>query len=133
MRMLAIICLLVAATGIGCVTNPERGILLLTDLSQLPDTTYEEQVSLSGRVVRSPPMANIPLIMVVTVTGGATTVADTANLNGLFDVTIPLVTNADNDLVATATDNAGSTMPDPGRWTVVQVDTTNPPPTGAGR
>jgi len=132
MRLIAVVFLLLAPLGIGCLAESEA-VLFITDLSQLPDTTYEEQTRLSGRVVRSPPAASTPIIMVVTVTGGVITVADTANLHGLFDVTIPLITNASNDLVATASDNTGSIMPNPGRWTVVQIDTTNPPPTGAGR
>ena len=132
MRLSTIICLLVTATGVACLAESE-GLLFITDLSELPDTTYEEQVRLSGQVVRSPPAANTPIIMVVTVTGGVIPVADTANLHGLFDVTIPLNTNQENHLVATATDNTGSIMPNPGRWTVVQIDTTNPPPSGARR
>ncbi|MEJ2237091.1 MAG: hypothetical protein P8X82_02240 [Gemmatimonadales bacterium] len=64
--------------------------------------------------------------LLVTVTGGVITAVDTANLHDLFTVSIPLNTNQENFLVATATDNLGATMTSPRTWTVVQIDTTTP-------
>jgi len=62
-------------------------------------------------------------IFVVTVTGGAVTAVDTANLHGLFTVTVPLTTNADNHLSLTARDNTGASTTSAWERTVVQVET----------
>jgi hypothetical protein len=122
MKRLMTILLLTAASGIGC---SEEDLLFLSDLTaEPPDTTYDEVVELSGSVVRVPPKDDA--ILVVTVTGGVITAVDTANLHDLFTVSIPLNTNQENFLVATATDNLGATMTSPRTWTVVQIDTTTP-------
>jgi hypothetical protein len=122
MKRLITFLLLVAASGIAC---SDDDILLIGNLTAVPpDTTFDEVVELSGSVVRVPPSASA--IMVVTVTGGVVPAVDTANLHDLFTVTIPLNTNTENFLVATATDNLGATMTTPRSWTVVQIDTTAP-------
>jgi len=120
---------LAAATlfGTACLTESD-GFLYLTALSTVPpDTTYESTVRLSGQVVRTPPRQDV--VMVVTVTGGEITVADTATLQGgFFDITVPLNTTVgdatDNNLVAIASDGLGSPTPNPWEQTVVQIDTT---------
>ena len=123
---------LAAATlfGTACLDESE-GFLFLTDFSTVPpDTTYEGTVRLSGQIVRTPPRLDV--FLVVTVTGGVITVADTATQQGIFDVAIPLQTNADNDLVATASDGLRSPTPNPWEKTVVQIDTTVVPQSLSG-
>ena len=123
---------LAAATffGTACLEQTE-GFLFLTNFSTVPpDTTFEQTVRLSGQAVRSPPRVDV--FLVVTVTGGVITVADTATQLGIFDVTIPLQTNADNNLVATVSDGLGSPTPNPWEKTVVQIDTTVVPQSLSG-
>lgn len=120
--------------GTACLTESD-GFLYLTALSTVPpDTTYESTVRLSGQVVRTPPRQDV--VMVVTVTGGEITVADTATLQGgFFDVTVPLMVSVGdttyNHLVATASDGVGSATPNPWEKTVVQIDTTVAPQSGS--
>ncbi len=123
---------LAAATffGTACLEQTE-GFLFLTNFSTVPpDTTFEQTVRLSGQAVRSPPRVDV--FLVVTVTGGVITGADTATQLGIFDVTIPLQTNADNNLVATVSDGLGSPTPNPWEKTVVQIDTTVVPQSLSG-
>jgi len=95
-------CLLVAS---ACITEGPAVLYAVVN-SAVPDTTSEPQIGLSGYVERTP--QDQDAIMVVTVTGGAITVADTANLHGLFTVTVPLLIDADNHLSLTARDDSGA-------------------------
>jgi hypothetical protein len=122
MRRLITVLVFVMAAGLACSDND---ILFLSNFTaQPPDTTYDQQVQLAGEAIRVPPLQ--AAILVVTVRGGVATVSDTANLHGLFSLTIPLVTNTVNHLEATAHDNLGAVMPTPMTWDVVQIDTTTP-------
>jgi hypothetical protein len=128
-RYLAIGLAAVLVCGTACLQDPDPILFIGSLTEEPPDTTYEATVKLSGRVVRTPPTANA--LLIVTVTGGVIPVSDTASLvGGLFDITIPLTTNADNDLEATASDGLGSPTPNPWRKTVTQIDTTGAPRTG---
>ena len=118
-----------ALTAVACIEELD-GFLFLNVSAFPPDTTFNETVELAGSVVRTP--ARTDLLYIVTVTGGALTVSDTANLHGLFSVTIPLTTDAENHLIATASDGVGSATPSPWKKTVVQVDTTAQPTQSSG-
>ena len=98
----AFACLLVAG---ACITEGPA-VLYVVVSSAVPDTTSDQQIGLGGYVERTPQDQNA--IIVVTVTGGAITVADTANLHGVFTVTVPLMIDADNHLSLTARDNSGA-------------------------
>ncbi|UCD23191.1 MAG: hypothetical protein JSW51_09020 [Gemmatimonadota bacterium] len=129
-RYLAIGIAAASLVGTACLEESD-GFLYIGNLSSIPpDTTYEETVRLSGQVVRTPPRQDV--FLVVTVTGGTITVSDTATQLGIFDVTIPLNLTqgdtTDNNLIATASDGIGSPTPNPWTKTVVQIDTTSPPP-----
>ena len=112
----AIACLVV---GAACITEAE-GVLYLTVDTDVPDTTSQGQLALAGQFVRTP--ARQDLVTVIRVTGGAVTAVDTANLHGLFSVNVPLLTNSDNHLSLTASDNTGAQTTGPWERTVVHRD-----------
>ena len=105
--------------GAACLTGDDAVLFVAVDPA-VPDTTSDLQVGLTGEVWRTPQQESA--ILVVTVTGGAITVIDTATLHGLFSVTVPLTTNAANYLSLTAHDNTGATTTGPWQRTVVQVE-----------
>ena len=105
--------------GTACLTEGDPVLYVVVN-SFVPDTTSEPQLGLSGEVHRTPQEQDA--VMVVTVTGGVLTVVDTANLHGIFSLTVPLQTNAENDLSLTAHDNTGATTTGPWQRTVVHVD-----------
>jgi hypothetical protein len=110
----AFVCMFV---GAACVTEAD-GVLFLSVDTVVPDTTSLEQLVLAGQVVRTP--ARQGLITVVRVTGGAVTAVDTVTLHGLFSVNVPLLTNSNNQLSLTASDNTGAQTTGPWLRTVVQ-------------
>jgi len=110
----AVACMLV---GAACITEAD-GVLFLSVDTVVPDTTAQEQLTLAGQIVRTP--ARQGLITVVKVSGGAVTAVDTATLHGLFSVNVPLLTNSDNHLSLTASDNTGAQTTGPWLRTVVQ-------------
>ena len=110
--------------ALACVEDLS-GFLNLNVTAAPPDTTHATTVELAGSVFRTPVRSD--LLYIVTVTGGESTVSDTASLHGQFSVVIPLTTNAENRLVATASDGLGSPTPSPWEKTVVQIDTTAQP------
>ena len=105
--------------GAACLTDGDA-VLYVVVTSPVPDTTSSMQVGITGEVFRTPQKESA--ILVVTVTGGAITAIDTASLHGLFTVTVPLLTNATNDLELTGHDDTGATTAGPWRHTVVHVD-----------
>lgn len=128
MRRLIMVLVSAIASGVAC---SENDILFLSNFTATPpDTTYDQQVWLAGEVIRVPPSQ--AAIMVVTVSGGVATAIDTANLHGLFEVSVPLVTNMVNHLEVNAHDNLGAILPTPMTWDVVQIDTTTPLASAAG-
>jgi len=128
MRRLITVLVFAMAAGFAC---SDEDILFLSNFTATPpDTTYDQQIQLAGEVIRVPPVQ--AAILVVTVTGGVATAVDTANLHGLFSVTIPLITNTVNHLEVNAHDNLGAVMPTPMTWDVVQIDTTTPLASAAG-
>jgi hypothetical protein len=118
----AAICLVL---GAACLTGDDP-ILYVVVNSPVADTTSDAQVGIGGEVHRSPQLE--AAILVVTVTGGAITVVDTANLHGLFTLTVPLTTNAENHLSLTAQDNTGASSVGPWEKTVVHIDPPSAPP-----
>ena len=127
---------LAAATffGTACIEESD-GLLFITISTVPPDTTFESTVRLTGQAVRTPPRQDV--LLIVTVTGGEISVADTATLQGgFFDITVPLNTSVgdttENNLVATASDGLGSANPIPWEKTVVQIDTTVVPQSLSG-
>ena len=130
MKRITLLVLSTALIAVACIEELD-GFLYLGNFSSFPpDTTFNETVELAGSVVRTP--ARTDLLYIVTVTGGALTVSDTANLHGLFAVTIPLQVGLDNNLIATASDGVGSSTPSPWTKTVTQIDTTAQPPQSPG-
>ncbi len=124
MKRITLLGLAAALTAVACIEELD-GFLFLNVSAFPPDTTFNETVELAGSVVRTP--ARTGLLYIVTVTGGASTVSDTASLHGLFSVTIPLTVDEDNNLIATASDGIGSPSPSPWTKTVTQIDTTAQP------
>ncbi len=112
----AMTCLLV---GAACITGGGPVLYVVVN-PPVPDTTSDAQLGISGEVHRTPQQQDA--ILVVTVTGGAITAIDTTNLHGLFTVTVPLKTNADNHLSLTAHDNTGATTAGAWERTIVHVD-----------
>jgi len=112
----AIACLV---AGTACITEA-AGVLFLSVDTAVPDTTSLGQLALAGQVVRTP--ARQDLVTVIRVTGGAVTAVDTVNLHGLFSVNVPLLTNSDNHLSLTASDNTGARTTGPWERTVVHLD-----------
>ena len=107
-------CLLV---GVACITEGPAVLFAVVNTS-VPDTTSDQQIGLSGYVERTPQKQDV--ITVITVTGGAITAVDTANLHGLFTVTVPLLIDADNNLSLTASDNSGAQTTTAWQRTIVQ-------------
>jgi len=132
-RYLALSLAAAALVGTACIDESD-GFLYLGNFGTVPpDTTYNATVNFNGQIIRTPPRGDA--VLVVTVTGGVITVSDTATLQGIFDVTIPLNVvvgdTTENNLVATATDGFGSPTPNPWTKMVVQIDTTAPPQSGS--
>jgi hypothetical protein len=109
----AFACLLV---GGACITDGPAVLYAVVNTA-VPDTTSDEQIGLSGYVERTPQQQDA--ITVITVTGGAITAVDTANLHGIFTVHIPLLIDADNHLSLTASDNTGAQSASAWQRTVV--------------
>jgi hypothetical protein len=114
--ILAVACLL---AGFACLTGDDAVLYVVVN-TVVPDTTSDAQLGISGEVYRTPQKQES--IKVITVTGGAITVVDTANLHGLFTVTVPLSTNAANHLSLTARDNTGAETAGAWERTVVHRD-----------
>lgn len=105
--------------GAACLTDAEAVLYVVINHS-IPDTTSDAQLGIGGEVFRTPQQQDA--ILVVTVTGGLITVADTANLHGIFSITVPLATNEVNHLSLTAADNTGASTTGALQWAVVHVD-----------
>ncbi len=89
----------------ACLTEVTPVLFLSFD-AQLPPMTTANEIMVSGSVLRSP--ADLSTVKVVTATGGAETVVDTTDTFGIFEMTIPLVSDATNLLVFVAQDDTGA-------------------------
>lgn len=116
----AIACLLVAG---ACITESDP-VLYVNVYSTVPDTTHEDQIEVAGEIVRVPSRQG--LVTVVRVAGGAAPAIDTATQHGLFTVDVALLTNSDNALSITASDNTGAVTPTPATKTIVHLDAPSP-------
>lgn len=108
---------LVAVAGAGCLTS-DRANLFFSDVVPPPDSTTDNEVTISGIVVRSPPRQG--LTIVVQVTGGADTARTLAGALGVFLIEVPLQRDTVNRLLMTADDGTGSISQEL-PFTVVQV------------
>ncbi len=101
----------------ACFEDPST-LISINYSATPPATTSDSSVQLAGEAFRSPPRQG--LITVITVSGGAVTVFDTANTFQLFDIDVPLVIGATNRLLVSAADNSGATTNGQREFVVVQ-------------
>ncbi len=101
----------------ACFTEQE-GILFFSDVVFPPDTTSATQVTISGRVVRSPARASP--VSTIMVTGGKATATKIAGGRGLFTIAVELKLQQENVLVMSASDDTGAVTQDSLTFVVVQ-------------
>ena len=101
----------------ACFTEQE-GRLFFSEVVSPPDTTSATQVTISGRVVRSPVRASP--VSTITVTGGKETATKIAGGHGIFTITVELNLQQENLLAMSASDDTGAVTQDSLRFVVVQ-------------
>ena len=122
MKHLVVVSLALVLLAVACITEQEGEIFIILD-TQLPAVTSDPDVTIAGQAVRTPPRDDP--IVVVTVTGGLSTVVDTTNsATTLFEVTVPLVRNTENRLSFSARDNTGAVSRNTVEVVIVQQDST---------
>ena len=96
----------------------QEGVLLFSEVVPPPDTTSATQVTISGRVVRSPQRA--APVSTITVTGGMETATKIEEGFGLFTIAVELKLQQENVLVMSASDDTGAVTQDSLTFVVVQ-------------
>ena len=121
MKHVVVVSIAVVLLAVACITEKEGQIFIILD-TRPPAVTSDPDITISGQAFRDPPRVNP--IVVVTVTGGLSTAVDTTNSSRLFEVTVPLVRNAENRLSFSASDNTGAISRNVVEVLIVQQDST---------
>lgn len=121
MKHVVVFSIAVVLLTVGCISEPQGQLFIILD-AQPPAVTSDPDVTITGQAFRDPQRTD-PTV-VVTVTGGLSTVVDTTDSFTFFSVTVPLVRNAENRLSFSAKDNTGAVSLNLVEVVIVQQDST---------